>query len=97
MDARLDGAETCVRYMMAEQDLASVRPVHVVVIVGPAGPGDGPVTVRCVGIGGVPKYEDRQTVTVDPSSMMHASATRSIEDLNALAGCMTAAGAESGW
>ena len=96
MDTGLDGAETCVRHVLAREDMASVRPVQVVVIVGPAGPG-GMTAVRCVGIGGIQEFEDRQTITVDPASMMHASATRSNEDLNALAGCMTAAGAESGW
>jgi hypothetical protein len=97
MDASLDGAEVCVRYIMAGQDMKSVRPVHVVVLVGPAGPGGDLTTVRCIGIGGTPKREETQTITVDPGSMMYASATRSNEDLNALAGCMTAAGSESGW
>ena len=97
MDASLDGAEVCVRYIMPGQDMKSVRPVHIVVLVGPAGPGGDLTTVRCIGIGGTPRREETQTITVDPGSMMYASATRSNEDLNALAGCMTAAGSESGW
>ncbi|HAJ02627.1 MULTISPECIES: hypothetical protein [unclassified Brevundimonas] len=95
MDSSISGAEVCVRYQIAEQDLKQVRPVHVVVLVGP-GEG-GTAQARCIGIGGQPHSDERQTAALNPASVLYAGTAQFDEDLNALAGCITAAGAESGW
>ncbi|MBU2168079.1 MAG: hypothetical protein KKF88_09600 [Alphaproteobacteria bacterium] len=95
MDSSISGAEVCVRYQIAEQELKQVRPVHVVVLIAP---GEGNTArARCIGIGGQPRSDERQTAALDPGSVLHAGTARFNEDLSALAGCITAAGAESGW
>lgn len=92
-DSTLSGAVHCVRYHLADQNLREVRPVHVVVVIG-----EGPMpSVRCIGIGGEDHRAEVQTITVNPGSLAYASATEFNRDLGAMAGCITAAGAESGW
>ena len=92
-DSTLAGATHCVRYHLADQNLREVRPVHVVVLIG-----EGPMpSVRCIGIGGEDHRAEVQTITVNPDSLAYASATEFNRDLGAIAGCITAAGAESGW
>lgn len=99
MESDLRGAETCVRFILAEKDLKAARPVHVVVITGP-GPEDSRealTDVHCIGIGGALHNAERQTITVNPATVRYAGNHAFREDLNALAGCIIAAGAESGW
>jgi len=95
MDSSISGAEVCVRYQIADQALKDVRPVHVVVLVAP-GEG-GAVHARCIGIGGQPHADDRQSVALDTASLRYAGNAQYNQDLGAVAGCITAAGAESGW
>lgn len=95
MDSSISGAEVCVRYQIAAQGLKDIRPVHVVVLVAPAE--DGSARARCIGIGGQPHADERQSADLDPASVHMAGLAPYNEDLAALAGCITAAGAESGW
>jgi len=92
-DSTLSGAVPCIRYHLANQNLREVRPVHVVVVIG-----EGPLPpVRCIGIGGEDHRAEVQAITVNPGSLRYAGNAQYNEDLGALAGCITAAGAESGW
>lgn len=92
-DGTLSGAVPCVRYQLSKQNLREVRPVHVVVVIG-----EGPLpSVRCVGIGGEDHRAEVQALTVNPASLRYAGNAQYNEDLGAFAGCITAAGAESGW
>ncbi len=94
-DSSLAGAEVCVRYLIADQNLKDVRPVHVVVVVAPGE--RGTARARCVGIGGQPHADERQSADLDPNTVHMAGIAAYNEDLGALAACIIAAGAESGW
>lgn len=88
-------AETCVRRLLARQELGNVRPAHVVVLIAPGE--EDKVVARCIGIGGQPHSGERQSTTLDPGSLRYAGNAQYDRDLGLMAGCITAAGAESGW
>lgn len=89
--------EDCIRGVLAERGAAELEgPPTVVVALGPAGPG----FIRdwtCIGVGEGPSQPDRQRVGIDFMTVQATGMDPEPGVVQAAAGCITAAAAESGW
>jgi hypothetical protein len=85
----------CLRPVLAAAWAGGVRPAHVALVVEPADEDQARVT--CIGVGAAPEAAERQTIVVAENAFFTRGDTRWRTDLNALAGCIAAAGSESGW
>ena len=95
MDDLVGSAETCVRRLIARDGLKDSRPAHVVVLISPGD--EGAVLARCIGTGGQPHSDERQSASLEPDSLRYAGNAQYDRDIGIMAGCITAAAAESGW
>jgi hypothetical protein len=82
---------TCARRQLAEQGATGAT---VVVLAGGAGEH---ASWTCVGTGQRPTNPDRQLIRFDMNAGLDTASSKRMETRAAAAGCITGAGAESGW
>lgn len=82
---------TCASRQLAEQEATGAT---VIVLAG--GEGDHASWI-CVGTGAGPKSPERQFIRFDLTAGLDAASPKRMETRAAAAGCITSAGAESGW
>ncbi|WP_332657889.1 hypothetical protein [Brevundimonas sp.] len=82
---------TCARRQLAEQGATGAT---VIVLAG--GEADH-ASWTCVGTGGRPTNPDRQLIRFDLNAGLDTASPKRMETRAAAAGCITGAGAESGW
>ena len=82
---------TCARRLLGEQQVTGAT-----VIVLATGAAER-ASWTCVGTGGRPTNPERQLIRFDLDAGLDATSTQRMEIRAAAAGCITSAGAESGW
>jgi len=82
---------TCASRLLTEQHAAGAT---IIVLAGGEG---GYASWICVGTGARPTSPERQAIHFDLNAGLDATAPRRMEIRAAAAGCITSAGAESGW